>query len=268
LTESNSDGAVLFDTTAIGERAFGEPRRQLQIENLISTRKAIVATYVREQYKATFVRSIILCHNRFVDRSRGEPDTPEGLLRATGGVLADLESFTFAKPREAARARKVISSLLKSARTIRSLLNTLERLIEMESETMFVGMASSDATGCCLCDPKPIRDDAGLYALKKSCRANPPRPCSIDEFWSSRKDELVAISRISTKNPHVSQAQRAAHYVINKSAKPRGNNCTVHLSDAVIASESPPSTSVATTDVDDFTELTNAIGANRTVVAV
>jgi hypothetical protein len=261
--------ALFFDTTAVAERAFGEPEAQLALERLVAKGGSTTATYVREQFKATFVRSIILLHNRVVHRSHGQPDTADGLLNTVAAVGIDLDTYPFAKPREASRARKVLFSLLRSARTVRSLRNTLERLIEAEYDLVFSGTTQSNATECCLCDPTPIKDDTGLYSLPKSCRLNPPRPCKIEDFWATRNSELVAVSQlVGTRNTHVRQAQQAAGRVVRAETKPRGENCTVSLSDAVIAAEASEGSAILTTDVDDFTELTGAMGLNRTVLPV
>jgi hypothetical protein len=141
-------------------------------------------------------------------------------------------------------------------------LATLDRWIQRDIMRRFDrGVDVLDGTGCCLCHSHPTKDEQGVYRFRKSCTLEEPRPCQIDHFWNNRESMLRAIGKQTSTVP--TPIREAAKEVI-AGKPPRGQRCWVHLSDAVIACESPPGSELSTTNLKDFQPLANAIGEGRT----
>jgi hypothetical protein len=157
-------------------------------------------------------------------------------------------------------------TLLETKASVEDILRTLDRWIECEiMDVIHEEVRFSDETSCARAG-ECVQDASGVWHLHVECNKNRPRPCTIERFWSSRGRHLEAIAEMPKDGPqHVRQAAIAAEGVRNGES-PRGNTCAYHLSDAVIACESPEGCDIATTNVQDLAALVTAIGGDRAVL--
>jgi hypothetical protein len=253
------DASTSFlDTTTFADRLFGKAAEKKRIDELLALRPAHSSSFVREQFRATFLRAAVLLYN-VLEETR----SPAEALRRT-------DDFDFFRRGEGAKARKILAAILEHPDIdINDGLATLERLIEIDLVQEFDRMVSvTDETGCCRCPEQPNLDENGVYRFPVTCALKPPQPCKIEGFWASRREALDRLSAIPTSSPrneNIEEASKAAAEVI-AGKPPRGRRCAVHLSDPAIVAESPDGCVLITTNVKDFQPLASAFGGTRSVV--
>jgi len=246
-------GTVFLDTTVFADRFFGGRDARREIDSAISGHTVKSSGYVREQFRATFLRAAVMVHNAL----RTTPDPAE--------VLLQTDHFAFFQKGEGVKARKVLSNLLRHQNSnAEAMLVTLQRLVEFDLMSSFDRLATlTDDTKCCQCPDDPKADDNGIYRFSKKCTLDDPRPCAIKEFWQKRQVALTVLAAQPTAHPEKTR-KAAAEVVQGKPA--RGQRCFVHLSDAVIVAEAEPNSTLLTSNTVDFNPIAEAFGEGRTVV--
>ena len=250
-----------LDTPIFVHRMFGTVEERKRVERFVASGECVTSHYVKEQYRSTYLRAAVLLHNILRDKQ----DIPR--------TLRDLDRHPVT-PGKGQKARDILCRILEElpGYTVSHMLTTLERWIEWEMLEVFQGVQVVDETRCCLCHGEVVRNEFGMYVLQVSCTVKEPRPCTIEAFWQDRSfmlerqaryrlDELPRDER--TKN--VAKARDACREVLDDNKPPRGLRCYVHLSDSVIAGESPAGATLATTNLRDFKALVRMIGGRRTV---
>jgi hypothetical protein len=110
-----------LDTTVFADRLFGTPAVRRIIDGILAERPACATKYVREQFRATFLRAAVLVYNQMHETG----DTCETLRRT--------DEFAFFTRGEGVKARKVLVKILQDSDADSSdKLATLERLIEVD----------------------------------------------------------------------------------------------------------------------------------------
>ena len=241
---------LFLDTSAQGERIFGEKRREL--DALVRRQSARTSTYVWEEFRCTFLRDAVLFHQLLVDANWSVPD-----------ALRRSERYQPQQPRRQKRVRQVYYNLLDDGE-LEDIRDRLELLIEGVLESRFwAGVAAADTareTGC-VHGGSPPRREGDTYRFGPSCRADKPPPCAIEHFWRSHADELAAVAEGAEHLPDdLQEAPRTAAAIRSGAAKPHGNNCHKHLSDCVIATEASPDDGILTTNVRHFRPICELIG--------
>lgn len=246
---SRRDQALFWDTPILALRVCGRRTEKAQIEELADKQQAVTSRYVIQQFRSTFLRSAILLHSLLKTYDKNE-------------VRRRLDQYPIT-PREGVRARQIWVALDEdTVGDQEDKLSRLERWIEWE----FIDCATDqvriqDNTECCLCDEEVVRDENGVYSLRRVCNLDNPKPCVIEAFWDDRSEELSAVAGSTEKTIHsiVEAAQKARA----DPRKVRGRQCWAPLSDAVIAAQSPTGSEVQTTNLKDFVPLTHVIGGGR-----
>ncbi len=246
---------------------FGSLNEQRRVEKLIQQQECCSTRYVRQQYRYTFLRAAILLYNIL-----SETKNLENTLRALDKYWA-LGKYPVTKGM-GVKARQVLALLLRYDTDVDDKLSVLESWIECELIERFdEGVVISDDTGCCICDPEPIRDDNGVYSLRARCTQHEPRPCTIEEFWQARQQELQGQASFDLSslpkeqnNANIQRMQSASQEVLSGKKKPRGQRCYVALSDSVIVCESVAGSILATTNLRDFIPIVRMVGGDREVL--
>ena len=240
---------VFLDTTVFADRILGRREKRREIDALLAGKNVVSSSYVREQFRATFLRAAVLVYNNL-----HETRDPLEVLRRT-------DHYRFFKRGDGVKARKILSALLEdSAMDVDDNLEHMERLIEVDLMGKFDRMAKiTDETACCICAKDPIRDEHGIYHFEKSCTLEAPRPCRIESFWTSRR---TGLDQLAAAVDDVPPAARAARETLD-GHPPRGIRCYVHLSDAVIVAEAAAGSEVMSTNAKDFEPLIRILGSGR-----
>jgi hypothetical protein len=248
---------VYLDTTVFADYVLGGTRQVRSIQAALTGRVARSTRYVREQFRATFLRAAILLYNQLL-----ETRDPAEVLRRT-------DQFAFFTRGDGVKSRRVFARLLADDRSDwADKLASLERLIEQDLMREFDSLATgSDRTACCQCWGEPTRDENGFYRFTKSCTLKDPRPCRIEEFWVERHEELRRLASADGRltSDGATAASRAAREV-ESGGLPRGKRCYVHLSDPVIIAEAEPGSLLMTSNASDFEPLTAVIAGSRAVI--
>ena len=217
----------------------------------------VTSAFVRDQFKATFLRCAVLLYNVLVEHGN-IPDAGDALDKRP------------TRPGDGVKARKILwSAFRETDADFDSVLSVLERWIESEILEVFEdGVQLIDGTECCKSPGGATRDrETGVYRFSSSCTLDDPRPCTIEKFWSGRERHLVTLSGLQLEKlpEHVADAVTAATEVVRDKKPPRGFRCYYALSDAVILSEAPSDLTLATTNVKDFVALSPCVERKASV---
>lgn len=253
---------VYFDTPVFVQRMFGRSSEKAAVEHLVGRLSCTTSHYVREQYRATFVKAAILVHNLL--RNHGN----------VGEVLRKLDSFPVTTG-DGKKGRAALIRLMEITSDIDFMLMTLERWIEEEMLSCLEdGISVVDATSCARVAPRPTKNDVGIYSLAMSCTLESPRPCRIELFWRERWSsiegqaggDLRSLPK-EAQTENVERAMTAASEVVD-GRPPRGKRCFIHLSDSVIVEESTRTAVLVTTNVGDFVGVSRLMGRSQKVATV
>jgi predicted nucleic acid-binding protein len=244
---------VFLDTTVLADRIFGRRTQRHAIDEKLVGKQVLASKYVREQFRATFLRAMVQVYNQL-----RELRDPVELLRRT-------DNYQFFQTGEGVKARKILCAVLEHPELdVDDMLDHLERSIEHDLMADFDALCDIvDDTSCCLCSSKPEKDEHGIFRFEKSCTLADPRPCRIEDFWAKHENELKALAAAS--DPDVPRAALEAAREASAGERPRGKRCYVGLSDSVIVAESPPGSTLLTTNQRDFVPLARVLGRERSV---
>ena len=241
---------TFFDTPMFKYRLLGRATHRTIVENMVRDSDVATSSYVQQQFRDTFVRTIILVHTMLTN------------LGTVTEVLRNLNLQPIS-PGQANKAREALIVLMEDeVGSVEDKLERLARWIELEAEDILTdGIDVSDATKCELTFSLEQRD--GMYQMRRECRQTPKRPCRIESYWQERSSLLAALADTPTegKAERIHKAAKA----VNNGASPRGQTCTVDLSDAVIAAESESDAVLMTSNLSDFQYLAKTLPGTRTV---
>jgi hypothetical protein len=245
---------LYVDTTVVIDRVLSKGENRLHIERVLSEAEVSSSHYVHQQFAATILAAATVAHTQL---KLGLPFQD---------VLRDLEGYKCTKGHDGRKARLVIYALMEKSQDTSDALATLERWLRNDylRKRAFRNVRLVDNTHCCQCDELQYRD--GDFHLNSRCSLKNSRPCRIEEFWTDHKEDLKGIAQIDPpKAKHLEKAVATAREVIERKAKPRGDRCRYHLSDAVIAAESPETAVVRTSNLQDFEPICAALETPREV---
>lgn len=245
---------ILFlETTIQANRIFGENDLADKIERNLNGKRVCTSIFVMNEFKKTFLEAVICYYNLLVD----SPDTHTALRRVT-------KSYSNRLP------KRVIHVYAKVCDEVgydkEAILERLEAWIEDDLMIEFhenVEEPIVNKTACCRVG-EPVKK-GNKYELKIACAKDDPPPCKIENFWKEHKGELHRLaSATSFEDSELNKVRDAAVVIKKGTDKPYGNNCHVHLSDAVIAIESPNGSQIYTTNKKHFEPICKVI-ENREV---
>ncbi len=237
----NNKSILFLETTIQGNRIFGETVLAEKIQRNLEDKSVCTSIFVLNEFKKTFLNAVICYYNLLVD----SPDTQTALRRS-------------AKYPERAykRMAQVYATLCdKCGYDKETALENLESWIEDGLMIEFhesIEELIENKTSCRWVDGEPVKKD-NIYYLKISCTKSDPPPCNIENFWKEHGTELHCLAtEISFKDTELSKMRNVANLIKNDKDSPYGNNCHVHLSDAVIAIECPEGSQIYTTNKKHF----------------
>lgn len=234
--------ALLFlETTIQGNRIFGGKSLAEKIKRNLNGKRVCTSIFVLNEFKKTFLNAVICYYNLLVD----SPDTQTALRRAV---------------RYPERAHKRIAQVYatlcdKGGHDKEVVLECLESWID---DGLMIEFHESieepivNKTSCRWVDGEPVKK-GNIYYLKISCTKSDPPPCNIENFWKEHKKELHRLAAATSfKDSELSKVRDVAALIKKDKDSPYGENCHVHLSDAVIAIESPKRSQIYTTNKKHF----------------
>ncbi len=236
-------GLFLDTATQIARHWHSDSERE-EIRKQLEGRNLYCSEYVKRQYKATLLNSIIYLHNLLIHFQ----DLKRALREASSYINAEIArgKLTFGVQQ---RIRDVGLWMLEYCESYEEQKGRLEDLIEDAWETQFnQGLEDPllDETACVYAKGAPEMGKSGAYnSIEVSCVKREPVRCKIREFWEEHRVEVevfakMDISSISAKPKDTKELERIKEHateIINGESA-HGQRCTVHLSDAVICVES------------------------------
>lgn len=242
--------SLFLETTIFGDKIFGEKSRREFIRNIISGRKVHTSNFVFNQFKKTFLESLITYHTLLVD----SPDPLMALRRSTKY-----------SERISKRITQIFATLCEETSNDKeAVLERLETLIEDGFFIEFFNGIESpliDETGCTWAEGEP-KKNGDRYEFYISCSKAAPEPCKIKEFWIkfNKELDLLANSKKRAKDKELLKVVEVANLIKNKTDSPHGRNCHIFLSDAIIAVEAPADCPIYTTNKKHFEPICKAVG--------
>jgi hypothetical protein len=265
----NEKKSLFLDTaTQIARHWHSEPT-STEIREQLQGRRLYCSGYVRCQYKATLLNSIIYLHNLLL-KSR---DLQEAQQKATEWRFKE-EAGGQLTPAVLPRIVDIAYWISRKYRTYEEQLDGLRDLIEDAWETLFLNgieLPLVDETGCLYAAGHPKMGISGAYEqISISCSQKNPPECRIKEFWGKNEAALKALADIDIRailaEPKDAEelARVKSHAMrVRDGNPPFGNNCTVHLSDAIVCLESmycPEAVSVHSINKKHFRPLGEVLG--------
>lgn len=247
-----------LDTTLVAEALVGSRARQRSVRELLAGDDVMSSTYVREEFKNTFLKDAVAAHSLLVESEDiveaheriGETFGPREEYRQCRWIILAIEYA-----RDQCKKGEIPYDPLEVAKEL------LAQKIESELMDAFEELTAGgllDGTECKRAAEPPEFDPAiGTFTFKPHCNIANPRPCAISSFMETRRSELESLStgpaELDGAKP---DKRRDRRYTVRKSAKHalespkafRGDLCTKGLSDAIIAMECPDNAEVCTTD--------------------
>jgi len=239
----NGKKCLFLDTaTQIARQWHSPPTRDETIQQLDDS-KLYCSRYVRCQYKATLLDSLIKLHNL---RLRSA-DFIEAIQKATEGKYSK-EAGGKLTAGVLVRIINIAYWISRQYKTFEEQVGRLRDLIEDGWEVLFedgIELPLIDETSCVYAEGDPVKGESGAYKpIRVSCRKDKPPECEIKQFWDNHRIELEALSKmdINTIEAELKDAKELRSVkehaqAITKNESPHGKRCTVVLSDAIICIE-------------------------------
>jgi len=234
---------LFLDTATQIARHWHCDSEQEEIKKQLEGHNLYCSQYVKAQYKATLLNSIIYLHNLLFHFK----DLKRALREARSYINAEIArgKLTFGVQ---LRIHDVGLWILDYCRSYEEQKRRLEDLVEDVWETQFLeGLKEPllDETFCAYAKGVPELDESGGYKpIEISCTKNNAPECKIREFWDNHQIQLeilanININSIEAEPKDTNELQKVKEHAgeISHGESPCGRRCTVHLSDAVICIE-------------------------------
>ena len=240
---SNKKRLFLDTATQIARQWHSKPTRS-EISQQIKNCKLYCSRYVKCQYKATLLDSLIKLHNL---RIRSE-DLHEAVQKVTEGRYSK-EAGGKLTAGVLVRVIDIAYWISREYKTFDEQVGRLKDLIEDGWEVLFengLELPLIDETACLYAEGDPQIGESGAYKpIRISCRKDKPPECKIQDFWGNHRIQLEALAHtnvdgIETKKKDISELNRIKENAkaITNNDSPHGRRCTQFLSDAIICIES------------------------------
>ncbi len=261
---------LFLDTATQIKRDWGSPSVREEIEGQLADSSLYCSHYVKCQYKATLLNSIIGLHNLLL-RTR---DMNKALLESKVYKNKDIAGVHLTKGVQE-RMDEVGHWIVINYKSFEEQKQRLEDLIEDAWETMFnrgLKYPLINETNCLYAKDAPRLGVSGAYEpIEITCTKSTPQKCAIGNFWSEHRFYLeflsnMGIDSIETVPKDVKEElERVKEHAqqISDGESPHGKRCTVFLSDAIICLESthcPEKVSVHSINKKHFRPLCEVLG--------
>ncbi len=240
----NTRKSLFLDTaTQIARHWHSSPRRR-GINQQLDGCKLYCSRYVKCQYKATVLDSLIKLHTLCL-RSQ---DFLEAILKVTEGRYSK-EAGGKLTTGILVRVVEIAYWISRECETFEDQAGRLRDLIESGWEEFFedgLELPLIDETGCVYAEGNPEMGESGAYnPIEVSCTITKPADCRIREFWDNHRTHLevlanININSIEAEPKDTDELEKVKEHAgrITNGESPHGRRCTVHLSDAIICIES------------------------------
>lgn len=260
---------LFLDTSTQVARHWHSPPECEEIYDQLKGLDLYCSQYVKCQYKATLLASLIKLHNlrlrsqdllEAIQKATEGKYTKEAGGKLTGGVLALIVDIAY--------------WISRHYKTYTEQVERLRDLIEDGWETIFndgLELPLIDETGCVYAEGDPVLGESGAYRpIKVSCTISRPAECRIREFWDKHRIHLEVLTNMNPNSIEAEPKDTKELEKVKEHAKqimrgepPHGQRCTVHLSDAIICLESthcPVAVAVHSTNKKHFRPLGEMLG--------
>ena len=260
---------LFLDTaTQIARHWHSEPTRT-EIQGQLHGRRLYCSRYVKCQYKATQLNSIIYLHNLLLKSE----DLLQAIQKAKEWRFAE-EAGGQLSPAVLPRIVDIAYWISREYKTYEEQVDALRDLIEDAWETLFhdgIELPLIDETGCIYAEGHPKMGVSEAYEpIKVSCSQKDPPECRIEEFWENHRDEagvladmdIDSIKAMPKDTRFLGEVKKCAGRV-RGSPSPWGNTCTFYLSDVIVCLESKhcrEPASVHSTNKKHFRPLCEVLG--------
>lgn len=236
--------SLFLDTATQIARQWHSPPNRYEISQQIKNCKLYCSRYVKCQYKATLLDSLIKLHNL---RLRSE-DLLEAVQKVTEGRYSQ-EAGGKLTAGVLVRVIDIAYWISQEYKTFDEQVGRLEDLIEDGWEVLFedgLELPLIDETACVYAEGDTERGESGAYKpIRISCRKDAPPECMIQQFWDNNRIQLEALANLDIggikakkKDTNELKCIKENAQAITKNDSPHGRRCTVFLSDAIICIES------------------------------
>lgn len=240
----DSQKSLFLDTATQICRQWHSASVREEVKEQLADSRLYCSRYVKCQYKATLLNSLINFHNLCLYSE----DFLEAMQKAKEGRYSG-EAGGKLTPGVLARVVDIAYWISREYETLDEQIGRLKDLIEDGWEVLFedgLELPLIDETSCVYAEGDPIKGIAsGAYKpIRLSCRKDKPPDCKIKQFWDNNRIELEALAKmdinsIEAKLKDTNELKNVKEHAqaITKNDSPHGNRCTVALSDAVICIE-------------------------------
>jgi len=258
-------GLFLDTATQIARHWHADSEKE-EIKQQLEGLNLYCSEYVKCQYKATLLNSLILLYNllsKFHDLPTALRETSRyENSKIAGGKLS---------PAVQKRIRDVGLWLLQQS--FEEQKSYLEDLIEQAWETFFLeGIKEPliNQTNCLYANSQPNKGIRGYEPIKITCTKATPHDCGINEFWKNHRVQLEILANMNIssiqsdlKDEKELTTIKSEASLIASGQPPHGERCTVTLSDAIICIESthcPETSAVHSINKKHFRPLCELLG--------
>lgn len=247
---------VFLETTIQGERIFAEKYKKDAIKKNLKNQTVCTSGFVLNQFKKTFLYSAICFYNLLIDS-----ENPHTALRRSSKYSERIHK----------RISQVFATLCDEEKNDKE--SAVERLETWIEDGLMIEFLEGieepiiDKTSCKWVSGDPVKV-ANRYEIAICCRKDRPPACNIERFWNEHNKELdslaSAVDLSKDKDRELKKINTIAKQIRDGFDRPFGLNCTVYLSDALIAVEAPKGSEIYTTNKKHFEPICAIIG-NRKV---
>lgn len=239
----NGKKSLFLDTaTQIARHWHSSPTRN-EISQQLHNCKLYCSRYVKCQYKATLLDSLIKLHNL----SLRSEDLLEAVQKTTEGRYSQ-EAAGKLTAAVLVRVLDIAYWVSREYKTFDEQVGRLRDLIEDGWEVLFengLELPLIDETACVYAEGDPKRGESGAYKpIRISCRKDKPPGCGIQQFWDNHRILLETLATMDLdaieaepKDMGELQSIKEHAQAIGRNDSPHGKRCTAILSDAVICIE-------------------------------
>ncbi|OHB73754.1 MAG: hypothetical protein A2Z25_00725 [Planctomycetes bacterium RBG_16_55_9] len=239
----SSQKSLFLDTATQIARHWHSPPTHDEISEQLSGCRLFCSRYVKCQYKATLLDSLIKLHNlrlRSADLFEAIQKATEGRYfeeaggKLTAGVLARIVDIAY--------------WISRQYETFDEQVGRLRDLIEDGWEVLFedsLELPLIDETGCVYAEGDPVKGESGAYRpMRISCTKDKPPECRIQHFWEDHRIQLETLAKMkievikaTPKDTVELESVKENAQAIADRISPSGKRCTSTLSDAIICIE-------------------------------
>lgn len=272
---TGSPTQLYIETTAAAGRIFGLQQTQAALQKIFGSAQLISSGFVWGEFRRTFVKDAIVCHNVFLNAMVRKQSFGEALKR-----LRDYDKIRF-RPRALDRVWDIIGTISDPPlKSVDDAVDRLEKYIRYDLKVLFFHRLEPllvDLSDCKMTAVDALKTElpghTGYYIfdLPSSCSMAKPPACQIVAFWQHHRAELEKIALMHIPAAGDKQLIQELTYFKTNAAellqtldeKPStafGRRCHSFLADVVIVLEAPESAQIVTSNEAHYAPICAALG--------